>query len=299
MIRLPITQPPSFRLLSFSLMFIFGGAIIGETVAISMVISVAGAGILSRLYLINGILLLGLPVFFLNKIDKFKRDRMLSVQLVAAVAILAAYLAVFYWHGVHPSVVTRILLFIIYPVSYLSKTVLFLTFWTLANDVCRSVEAKKEFPIIAAWGFVGGLAGACCAQALLRIVGLETIVWLWIAFYVAAWFVVRKVRVSHEQRLRHRENEPETGEQVIGLVRDVLEIRLVRVIGVLYFLVFVAIFSMDYLFWKQCHERFPLSGALASFQFSFYLIHAVITIAGLWFVTPRLINRWGFANMLF
>jgi hypothetical protein len=76
-------------------------------------------------------------------------------------------------------------------------------------------------------------------------------------------------------------------------------IKLVRVMGVLYLLVFVGVFSLDYLFWKQSHRWFPTSNSLASFQFSFYLMHAVVTTGALYLVLPLLIARVGFVRILY
>lgn len=294
-----LTATTRLRLLAFLLVFIFGGAIVGETVALSIVVSVAGTGALSRLFLVNGLLLLGLPLLFFNNIDRFRRERMLSLQLWVTAVLLVLYLIIYYTVGTSASNVATFLLLVIYPLAYLSKTVLFLTFWTLANDVCNTGEAKKEFPGVAAWGFVGGLAGAWTARALLEVVSVERIILLWAGLYGVALLFMGKVGHAYGHRLLRVETATSPREQLPELVNDVLEIKLVRVMAVLYFLLFVSIFSLDYLFWQQCHRWFPTSRGLASFQFSFYVVHGIVTVIGLRLVTPVLISRWGFTRILF
>ncbi|MBD3392687.1 MAG: hypothetical protein GF410_11770, partial [Chitinivibrionales bacterium] len=124
---------PSFRVLSTILVFVFAGAIVGETVSLSMVVSIAGSGILSRLYLLNGLLLFLLPPLFFSNIDRVNRGKLLSFLLVFTVALLIVIFAVLKLGGNLGTEVVTGLLWVMYPLSYLSKTVLFLTFWTLAN----------------------------------------------------------------------------------------------------------------------------------------------------------------------
>jgi len=278
---------------------VFGGAIVGETVALSIVVSVSGLATLSKLYIINGILLLGLPVLFFRNVDRFKREKLLAGQLLACAGILFLYLLVFSVREMLQPGMAQALLMVVYPISYLSKTVNFLTFWTLANDICDSAEAKRSFPVIAAWGFVGGLLGSLVAWMLLRIIDAVMLVWLWVFLYLVAWVFVKKVRNQYWDRLLRTEEVQPRKERVWTMVRDVLTIRLVRVMGLLYFLLFISVFAMDYLFWKQCHRWFQTSNTLASFQFSFYILHALATIGSLWFILPGLISQWGFVRILY
>lgn len=298
MLQAAVASQSGFRLLSLLLFFIFGGAIVGETAAVSIVVSVSGLATLSRLYVINGLLLLGLPILFFRNIDRFKRERLLAAQLLGSAALLFAYLLVYSLRAGIEAELAETLLMVIYPLSYLSKTINFLTFWTLANDICDSGEAKKQFPVIAAWGFIGGLLGSLVAWALLQVVQAEAIIWLWAFLYLVGWVLVKKIKHQFWDRLLRTETVHLQHERLRDMVGDVLTIRLVRVMAVIYFLVFIGVFSLDYLFWKQCHRWFPTSNSLASFQYSFYLMHALVTIGALWLVLPQLISRWGFVKIL-
>ncbi|MBD3392150.1 MAG: cyclic nucleotide-binding domain-containing protein, partial [Chitinivibrionales bacterium] len=153
-----------------------------------------------------------------------------------------------------------------------------------------------------AWGFAGGLGGAWVARMLLEIVEPETIILVWVSAYLAAFVFTRRITRMYRLRLLQKEHVPEAGgvQQIgsmLGSVRDVLAIDLVRLISVLYFLVFVGVFSLDYLFWHTCHLWFRTPRSLASFQFSFYMAHGVVTVLGLRFVMPPFIRRWGFPRI--
>jgi MFS family permease len=291
-------KTPSFQLIALLFAFIFGGAIVGETVALSMVVSVAGSEVLSRLYLLNGLLLFLLPPLFFRNIDRINRARLLSgVLLVSCVALSTLFCALQFGGN---SGAVSLLLRAIYPFSYLSKTILFLSFWTLANDCYNTGEAKKGFPLISAWGFVGALAGAWVARILLEVVNPEIIIALWALAYLVGFFLAGAVGRAFRGRLMPRERIRVQRGKARGMlsdVEDVLSIKLVRLISVLYFLVFLAVFSIDYAFWHRCHRWFSTSTSLASFQFTFYLTHGIITIIGLWFIMPKLIARLGFTRI--
>lgn len=291
---------PDFKLLSSLLFFIFGGTIVGETVALSMVVGVVGPGVLSKLYLINGFLLFLLPPLFFRYIDRFNRGKLLHTQLVVSAALLLLYLPVLGLVSRISVVCGRAVLLSIYPLSYLAKTVLFLTFWTLANDVSYTFEAKREFPRISAWGILGGLCGAGVARVLLIVFEPVTIVGLWAIAYVLGIVVLRRILRQYRARLRPREYIPGAGpvhRVAFADLRSVLSSKLVRLLAALYFQVFLGVFLLDYLFWKKCHELFETSAELASFQFSFYMGHSVVTILGLAFITPRLIGALGFPRL--
>ncbi len=217
---------------AFVLAFIFCGAIVGENVSISLVVTELGSAVLSKLYLVNGVLLYGLPLFFLSRIDRLDRGLFLSRQLLFVSAILAIILMIMIVVLSHQIPFKSIILFSLYPISYLSKSILFLTFWTLANDIFPTNEAKRIFPIIAAWGMVGGLIGACVARLLLTVFPTEGVIILWAISYLAAWYFVEKTRVHFKDRLRNREDLPLlNNNNLFAGASDVLTIKLVRLMA--------------------------------------------------------------------
>ena len=289
-----------FRLLSFLLLFLFGGAIVGETVSLSMIVTVSGPAVLGKLFFVNGVLLFLLPPLFFSNIDRVNRGKLFSVQLLAVSCALFCYLALFLIAGKDNLAAISFWILLIYPLSYLSKTTLFLSFWTLANDIYTTDEAKKGFPKIASWGFVGGLSGACGARLLLEAVDAEMIIGLWAAAYLIAFVISRKITTEYRLKFTRKENverEQAGARGMMAALGFVLSNRLIRLIAVLYFLVFVAIFLQDFLFWKKSASWFPSSNGLASFQFSFYLAYSIVVIAGLRFAMPGMIVRWGFTRL--
>lgn len=294
-----IISVKNFIIPAFVLAFVFCGAIVGETVSISLVVSELGSTVLSKLYFVNGLLLFGLPLLFFKKIDRIDRGNLLSRQLLVISGILVILLFTYTIVSTGDLPFKHIILISLYPLSYLSKTTLFLTFWTLANDIFHTSEAKKTFPIIAAWGLVGGVAGAYAARLLVTVFPTEGIIALWAFSYIMAWFFSEKVRDKYKDQLRFREDLPYVSNHIFADASHVFTMKLVRLMAALYFLIFIAIFSIDYLFWNACHQWFKTSESLASFQFTFYLIHACVTIIGLRLLLPLLIAHMGFARLFY
>jgi hypothetical protein len=279
------------------LVFLFCGAVVGETLALSMVITRLGPAVVGKLYLVNAVILLLIPPLFSRHIDRVDRGRLLG-WLLQGTFILLTLILFIYQVFFRYQIVANGVLTILYPVAYLSKTILFLTFWTFLNDIYTIQEAKRKFPVIAAWGFTGSLAGVMIARLLLAVVSIRIIIVLWIFVYICAWVFARKLGVKYSKRLRPVEDIPLARKAVFG-IGDLLEIRLVRIMSLFYFLTFIAVFWVDFLFWKRCYEWFATAEHVASFQFSFYIGHAALTIVLLRFALPPVIARLGFTRVLY
>jgi hypothetical protein len=290
----------SYKLFSFLFFFLFGGVIVGETLYLTVVVTVLGPAIISKLYLVNGALLFMLPPIFFQNIDKVNRGKLLSLLLIVTAGILSIYTIIYYGlHGsIYQNAIFSFLVLIIYPLSYLSKTILFLTFWTLANDIYATEEAKKGFPIVGAWGFMGGLSGACIARLLLIKTDIMMILLLWIAAYIVGWHCSRKVTIKYRTKLLKKENNEQSSyRNLFRKLGSIFEIKIIRLISILYFCVFIAIFMQDFLFLKKSATIFATSKSLAGFLFTFYVVHGIATIIGLRFAVPRMISKWGFTRI--
>lgn len=286
-----------FVTVEYLLAFIFCGAVVGETLSLSLIVSYAGTAIVGKLYLINAAVLLFVPLLFFRYIDKINRGKLLSRLLAVTVIIVLAILTFNQFADSSDSFAGKIIV-LLYPVAYLSKTVLFLTFWTFLNDIYTLQESKKRFPVISAWGFGGALTGVLIARVLLTVVSTQIVMVIWIAVYTVAWFYTKKIGAMYFRLMRPAEEIPGFRKSYFG-VKDLWNINLVKVLAFLYFGTFVAVFSQDFLFWKICSQWFATAEQLASFQFSFYLIHAMVTILLLRFALPNIIRKVGFTRILY
>ncbi len=190
------------QLLSRLHFFIFGATIVGETVVTSLIVSELGSGFLGNLYFLNGLFLLLLPLLFFSKIDIVNRGVLLKkVTRVAPVVIITLFIAYFIGSTVIPEK-GKYLLLLFYPVSYLLKTVLFLTFWIMAADISRPSETKSLFPRVASSGFIGGMSGALISWVLLNFISAELLILFWGFLYIVAFLFVNSIiAVYNDQRI--------------------------------------------------------------------------------------------------
>jgi CRP-like cAMP-binding protein len=284
-------------LTKYLLAFIFCGVILGETISLSMVVTVYGSEIVGKLYLVNALLLLLLPLIFFKYIDKINRGKLLANTNLIIIIILVLFAIVYHFFD-DESMLSKLVTAILYPVSYLSKTLLFLTYWTYLNDIYNIQESKKYFPVIAAWGFGGAVAGVVFARGLIALLPVKSILFLWIAVYSVAWFLCTKIRFKAKRKLRSVEGVPEVENALYG-IGILLKNKFVAIIAIIYFATFLSIFTMDFLFWKNCYLWCKTTASVASFQFTFFIIHAGVTIALLRFVLPSVINKIGLTRIMY
>ncbi|ERP31585.1 hypothetical protein [Chitinivibrio alkaliphilus] len=244
-------KPGKKQQLARLLYFIFGATIVGETGVTSLIVSEVGVSVLSKLNFINGVLLFLLPTFFFSQIDSSHRGNLLQKTLRAAIGIVSILFILYTLSAAADLTFYTAFLLILYPLSYLLKTILFLTFWTVAVDVNDTMEAKLSFPEITAWGFIGGLSGAIASRLLLIPFSPEFILLFWVFLYILAYLYTAKFNSIYGQHLVPIEaisGRSKNTRSLIGDIKEILTMPLVKNIGYLYFFTYIAIFMLDYFF---------------------------------------------------
>lgn len=289
------------QLLSKLHYFIFGATIVGETAVTSLIVSNLGSDILGNLYLLNGLILLTLPLLFFKKIDTVNRGVLLKKVLKIAPVFIIILFLLYELLSLSNSNSSKYLIVLLYPVSYLLKTVLFLTFWTMAADVSEPAETKALFPKVASFGFLGGLSGAFLSWGLLYFFKPDFIILFWAILYIVAYIYTNHVVDHYNEKMIPKEVLPGTNQRRFqSLILDTKEVfknSLVRYIAILHYGIFISIFLVDFHFWQQCAVIFDGPGKLSQFQYGFYIIHSIVTIGILHYLTPDLIATRGFTRI--
>lgn len=289
------------QLLSRLHFFIFGATIVGENAISSLVVASFGSSILGNLFFVNSVILFALPLFFFQKIDKANRGFLLKKVLKIAPIIIASLFLVYELLDITGFEYSKVILLILYPISYLLKTVLFLTFWIIAADLAEPSETKSLFPSVASFGFVGGLTGALIATVLLSFIKADFLILFWALIYIAAYVFVNHIVTEYNDKLIPKEVLPSSStKKISSLLADtkvVLENVLVRYIAILHYGIFISIFLVDFHFWQQCNDVFRDANSLSFFNNSYYIIHSLITIGVLHYITPDLIATRGFTRI--
>jgi len=171
----------------------------------------------------------------------------------------------------------------------------------MAADISKPSETKSLFPRVASSGFVGGMSGALISWILLNFISAELLIVFWGFLYLVAYIFVNRIIEAYNDRLIPIEVIATSGKKRIGdlfrSTQEVLKNVLVRNIAILYFGIFISIFLMDFHFWQQCEEIFNGTEKLSQFQYGFYVLHSLITILLLRYITPDLIATRGFTRI--
>ena len=239
--------------LLFSLLFIlFSSVILGDNVAESLLLSNFSTGFLPVMFMFNAVGLFLISLFFMTLIDRLDRGKLLfrfllfhAVGLLIFRALIAAG-----WSGAYPA---------LYTYAYVTKIICFLVFWTVANDVISTREAKEAFPVIASGGVLGGVLVSFSVLFLLRILGTDDLLLVWSGLILLSLpLVLRVVRkegvllkampvVGAPQSKRH---------QIMSDFKMVNSEALLKNMAAVYFLVFILIFAHDFLFLSTLKQAF-------------------------------------------
>jgi HEAT repeat protein/ATP/ADP translocase len=250
------------RFLFILLFACFAAAIIGDSAAEALLLAHFDAAILPRLFLINALVLFAISTVFMFLIDRF--DRSLLFMVVAAghsVVLLVVRAAVAFE--------AEVLFPVLFTYAYVMKIILFLLFWTLANDCIDSRRAQKKFPLIAAGGTLGAITVAFAIPGLVRLFATEDLLFVWsgCTVAVAALMVafrkkkpgVRKLPFDSARRKRV---------SLRTMAADYSVLRtdpLLANIAALYAVLFFILIAQQYFFYAEVKSQFQTARKIAEF----------------------------------
>jgi hypothetical protein len=166
----------------------------------------------------------------------------------------------------------------LFSYAYVSKTILFLSFWTLVNDIIDSRKAETLFPFIAGGGTLGAIVIAYSIPVFLNFVTAANLIVIW-----AGIVVVLALLLQPLQDIFFRDFQPKAGayspRDISGPVRtagllfsDLKEINREKVLlsmALVYFTVFFVLMSQHFTFYTHLKAHFSTASnqtrALASF----------------------------------
>ncbi|MGM0461819.1 MAG: hypothetical protein ACQEQ4_05300 [Fibrobacterota bacterium] len=255
-----------YKIIFFSFMFLaFLAASLGDTVSEALLLSVYSADFVSRLFIVNALVLFILSFFALSVIDSYNRAKLYLVFLVLyGISIVVLRSVHFFGDWIY---------IVLYVLSYTGKIIMFLFVWTLANDMADSRSGARHFPFIAAGGTLGAIAGTFSIPLIIQYLPPLELVWLWggVLFFSAV-LVAYLIRIFGHRFTRRRFNRKivlRAGD-LFSYVSTLMGKPLLRTMAGAYFLIFVIIFCQQYLFYTVVREEFgnafSISGFLGYFK---------------------------------
>ncbi len=285
------------------IVLILGFLLLNNSVALEVADVVAVSGFLSQVDVYNILLVWGIDMALLILatglqsliIDRFDRIKLLR-GMIFAFALIYVFLRLLFTFQI-PGWFNYTLLYLLSDQQWLFFP---LVFWILANDVFDMAQAKRLFPLIAVFGFVGQIAGlglSAAAPSLLRTRGIDPIELLSLntLVYLVAYLVViiglRKIKLR--QTTHKSETMGETLTEGWGFIREVPSFRYLTVTMMM---IGLALTVIDYHFLVITDMEFPSQDSFQTFYGLYRLgvTGAAILIQSL--VTSRIIDKINLKN---
>ncbi|MBN1130002.1 MAG: HEAT repeat domain-containing protein [Chitinispirillaceae bacterium] len=280
----------------FVLLFIcFAAAILGDSTAEALLLSRLGPAVIPRMFLFNAVALFFASGLIMSLIDRYDRGTLfLTAAIGHGVLLLCVRLALDSQAGwpILP----------LFTYAYIAKILLFLLFWTLANDLTDSRTAQKRFPLIAAGGTMGAIAIAFSIPGMVNLFAAENLLLIWsgLSFSMAgAFFPLRRQAAHafkpHSDRERHRQR---TRISMAGDVKLVTADPLLSGMAIVYGLVFFLLIVQHYFFYVAVKELCSTSGKIAAFLGTFNGTSMAITLVLQFSAAGALLRRFGSTRAL-
>ena len=279
------------------LVFALGFALLGNSLARQISSIMALSGFLDAEGVNGMLLVLGIDyalVMLISAVQSLFVDRYNRLQLIGylmlAFALAFGLLRIMFLIGA-PGWLNYSLMYLISEQQF----VLFpLVFWVLANDVFNFAQAKRLFPLISSWSFVGKLIGigiAGLSPLLLASLKLrsEEVLLLNSALYLLMFVMLRAgLRgVTWRPTGQHTETARETLTEGWDFVREVPSFRYLT-IAILALAVTDTI--IEFRFWVVTDAAFTSQAAYQQFYSAYRLVATLISFGIQVFVTGRLLN---------
>ncbi len=236
----------------------FSSAILGDSTAEALLLANLGADFVPYLFVANAFALFFCSAFILSIIDRTNRGVFFVRFLLIHAAILCCIrISIFSnWEW---------LFLPLFSYAYVSKTLLFLSFWTLTNDLIDSRKAETLFPFIAGGGTLGAIVIAYCIPLFVNFIRAENLILLWagISFVLILIFKPLHTRWSFffqpKDSAYARSAPTNPFRSITVFIQDMKQINREKVllsISVVYFTLFFIIMSQHFTFYTHLKAHF-------------------------------------------
>ena len=237
----------------FILLFIlFASVILGDNVSDSLFLANYDPSTLPWMFIINAAFLFLISLNFISLIDRLDRGRLMQGVLLihfSCLLLIRAMVMVKFKYAFP----------FLYSYAYSAKMIVFLTFWTMANDIISAREAKASFPKIAGGGVLGGILISFSVVFIIKRIPAEDLLLIWAGLVLLSMPLVHHVHKQYLPYLKATTQVPSRQSRLKQRIADFDLIKnesLLRTMATIYFLTFILLFAHDYIFLSTLKETF-------------------------------------------
>ena len=276
--------PKNYKWPLFAILFCcFASAILGDSTAESLLLAHCDMRLIPRMFLVNAVFLFVASSVLMSLIDRVDRGLFFIVLTFGHGGILLL---------IKCALLLRVPLLypFLFSYAYVTKILLFLLFWTLANDLVDSRRASTEFPLIAAGGTLGAIAISFTVPWLMKVTTAENLLIIWSVLVMALGVFFLPVQKAFGFSFKAASDKQKHAVRSIKSVIDDLKLvkqePLLWNMAIFYFFLFFVVINQQYAFYAQLKGHLSNAKQLASFlgyfngssMFATFILQ--ITVAG-------------------
>lgn len=272
---------------------------ITEIAALSGLISEGGINQVLLVWFVDYIIIFFVGALQSLVVDRVDRQKLIKRVVLGMALVFLGMRSLFYFNL--PPIITYGTLYILAEQQFLLFP---LIFWVLANDILDMAQAKRLFPIIASWNFVGVIIGtgiSAVSPTIFERLDLpnENILFLNVLIYVVSFMVLffglRSVRV----RQTAPPQEGTLGKSLIEGFTFVREVPSFRFLALCWFFMVICDVIVEFRFINVTGAVFITAESYQRFYSLYRLIMTLVAIVVQTALTSRLIERLTLKNTFF
>ncbi len=282
-----------------SLMFLYillgvSTFIIGRAVRDALFLSRYNIGSLPYMYVLVAILVSISALIYSRYIKSLKTS-----SVIIFIDFLFSALFVLFWLAIKLKLSNYI-----YPLLYIfveiAGSLIIVPFWTFANEIYTSREAKRLFGIIGAGGVLANVAAGGLTKIIVHNVGTENL--LIICSVILAFAAVIIFKISKCTEVINILPSTEQKRQSQNVLRDISNIfseDYTRKLALIVIVMAIVITSVDYQFKILARSSFTKENSLTEFLAMFVFSTGILACIIQFFITGRFVNKYGIFAALF
>lgn len=286
-------EAPKVGLMALYAANAIGAVVVGRTVRDAMFLADRTKDDLPVMYILNSIGVAVLSWAYSRVADKLRRDRLNSLVAIGWSLVMGLF---FFAALADPRATSPVL----YVAVEAMGALVVMQFWTFAQDVFTTREAKRLFPLISAGGQAANVVYGFLAASVSSRFGAESLLWLCAVNLAAcgflAWYIGR--RHPPAAPLREFSRRPERAgvraarAKASGGLRALATPHLVT-IALIAVMSAVVVNLVDFQFKAAAEQKFQDKAELGAFFGRFYGICGAVALAIQMGITGRVLERFG------
>ncbi|MCX7944573.1 MAG: HEAT repeat domain-containing protein [Deltaproteobacteria bacterium] len=192
----------------------------------------------------------------------------------------------------------------VYPALYvfveIAGSLIIVPFWTYANEIFTSREAKRLFGIIGAGGVLANVVAGGVTKIIVHTIGTENLLLVCSSILLISSGLIFKI--SQKTYIINISPLQEAKRQQQNVVKDIVNIfseEYTRKLAFIVIVMAIVITSVDYQFKILAKNNFTKENLLTEFLAMFVFSTGIIACIIQFFVTGRFVNKYGIFAALF